>query len=57
MRVTISFIIIALMVTMYFAIFKCWVCQDGQSVAVVVVEPEPTHVISGGKAFEIVERY
>ncbi len=57
MRVTISFIIIALMVTMYFAIFKCWACQDGQSVAVVVVEPEPTHVISGGKHYEIVERY
>jgi len=57
MRMTISFVIIALMVTMYFAIFKCWACQDGQCVAVVVVEPEPTHVISGGKAFEIVERY
>ena len=57
MRVTISFIIIALMVTMYFAIFKCWACQDGQSVAVVVVEPEQTHVISGGKHYEIVERY
>ena len=57
MRMTISFVIIALMVTMYFAIFKCWACQDGQSVAVVVVEPEPTHVISGGKHYEIVERY
>ena len=57
MRMTISFVIIALMVTMYFAIFKCWACQDGQGVAVVVVEPEPTHVISGGKFFEIVERY
>ena len=57
MRMTISFVIIALMVTMYFAIFKCWICQDEARVAVVVVEPEPTHVISGGKAFEIVERY